>query len=297
MTNDQAPMTKEDQSGRELFEVHPRSFESNRYVYPVLSRRAGGISIGVNLNRDQACNFDCVYCQVQRQERPPREAVDLDRLAEELDRTVELVVSGRIYEGPKFGKTPAALRRLNDIALSGDGEPTLSAAFPQAVDLCAEVRARRGLDRVKLVLITNASLLHQERIRRALEVLDANGGEIWAKLDAGTEDYYRQVARSAVPFGRILNNLAEAAQRRPIVIQSLFMRMEGQPPSQAEQEAYCKRLNEVTEKGGRIALVQIHTIARAPAESWVSPLSQVEVDALAATVHQATGLPVAAFYG
>ena len=57
-------------------------------------------------------------------------------------------------------------------------------------------RQERRLDQLKLVLITNASMFHREAVARALEVLDANNGEIWAKLDAGTEAYYQQVARS-----------------------------------------------------------------------------------------------------
>jgi len=280
-----------------LFEAHQRSFETNRYVYPVLSRRSGGISIGINLSPDQVCNFHCIYCQVDRSERQDQERIDLDRLAEELEQTVELVLSRRIYEGTKFATTPEPLRRLNDIAFSGNGEPTLSADFEKVVALCAQTRARRNLETVKLVLITNASLLDKERVRRALEILDANQGEIWAKLDAGTESYYRQVARSRVPFRRILDNLTEAARRRPIVIQSLFMRIRGIPPAESERIAYCERLDEITVAGGKVKQVQIHTIARAPAEPWVAALSDDEVDALATMVRERTGLPVAAFYG
>jgi len=282
-------------SSRELFEAHSRSFRQNRYVYPVLSRRAGGISIGVNLNLDKVCNFDCVYCQVNRTEPGQREFVEIDRLVAELDAAVALVTSGRIFEDPQFGRTPPELRRLNDIALSGDGEPTTYRNFDEVVAACAEVRRRHGLDDLKLVLITNASMFHRERVRRALATLDANGGEIWAKLDAGTEDYYRLVARSAISFQRILDNLAEAARVRPIVIQSLFMRIRGEPPSAAEQNAYCDRLGEITSAGGRIKLVQVHTIARPPAESWVTALSNAEVDALGERVRRRTGLPVAAF--
>ena len=187
-------------SGSPLFDAHPRSFAANCYVYPVLSRRAGGISIGVNLNLDRACNFRCIYCQVDRSGPAEADFVDLDRLAGELDRMVELVASGRIYEGPQFRGTPRPLRRLNDIALSGDGEPTAYANFDRVVDVCAEVRRRHGLHDVKLVLITNASLLHLPRVRRALATLDANGGEIWAKLDAGT----RRLLPAGGPIGRAL---------------------------------------------------------------------------------------------
>ncbi len=281
-----------------LFEAHPRRFEANRYVYPVLSRRSAGISLGVNLSGDKACNFRCVYCQVDRPiqfvagpGQSPR--VDVPRLGDELERTVELVTSGRIYRETKFCDTPEPLRRLNDLALSGDGEPTMYANFEEVLSACAAVCRR--LDDVKLVLITNASLLHLDRVRRALTVLDAVDGEIWAKLDAGTEAYYREVARSAVPFQQILDNLRQAAKARPIVIQSLLMRIHGEPPSPAEQAAYGDRLGEILAAGGRIKLVQLHTVARRPDENWVAALSDVELAAAAERVRRRTGLPVATY--
>ena len=290
-------MQNPDTIGNPLFQSHPRVFAANRYVYPVLSRRAGGVSIGVNLNLDRVCNFHCIYCQVDRSEPVDTEMIDLERLADELNRTVELVISGRIFEGTPFEDTPPALRRLNDIAISGDGEPTASVHFDRVVDICAEARRRHKLDELKLVLITNASLFDRPRVRRALEILDANGGEIWAKLDAGTEVYYRRVARSSIPWRRILDNLREAAVARPIVIQSLWMRIGSEPPGRAELEAYGDRLGEILAAGGRIKLVQIHTVARKPAEPWVAALSSAEVDAIADRVRQRTGLLVAAYYG
>ena len=91
--------------------------------------------------------------------------------------------------------------------------------------------------------------------------------------------------------------MAAAARQRRIVIQSLFMRIRGSATRPAEQEAYCERLGEIVAAGGKIKLVQVHTVARPPAESWVSPLSNAEVDALVDVIRQRTGLPVAAFYG
>jgi wyosine [tRNA(Phe)-imidazoG37] synthetase (radical SAM superfamily) len=282
-----------------LFKTHPRTFDDNRFVYAVVSRRSGGVSIGVNLNPEKYCNFDCVYCQVDRTIRggPVLRKIDLPRLAEELDEMVELAVSGRLFEGPQFSTTPAEYRRLNDIAMSGDGEPTASPIFDEVVELCADVRRRRGLDAVKIVLITNATMLQRERVRQALEVLDANNGEIWGKLDAGTEDYCQAIDRSKVKLAEVVENLIVTARKRPIVIQSLFMRLEGLPPPVDEQEAYCQRLAEIVAGGGHIKLVQIHTIARRPAESFASPLENTEVDALAERVRERTGLPVAAYYG
>ena len=94
---------------------HSRLFEQNRFVYPVLSRRSGGISLGVNLNPDKVCNFDCIYCQVDRTRQSETRFVELDALLAELDQSLELISSGEIYRTEKFRHTPPALRRLNDI--------------------------------------------------------------------------------------------------------------------------------------------------------------------------------------
>jgi wyosine [tRNA(Phe)-imidazoG37] synthetase (radical SAM superfamily) len=276
---------------------HARLFETNRFVYPVLSRRSSGISIGVNLNPDKICNFDCIYCQVNRVETSETRFVETDQLLAELDAMLALVTSGRLYEHPKFEQVPPALRRLNDIALSGDGEPTTYRNFDEIVGRIAGLKRDRGLADVKIVLITNASMFHRPAVERGLAILDANQGEIWAKLEAGTDDYFRLVERTSIPFRQILDNVTSAARVRPLVIQALFMRIDGHPPSEAEQLAFCDRLNEITEAGGRLSLVQIYTVARKPAESSVKPLSDDELHALAERVRQRTGLPIAEFGG
>jgi wyosine [tRNA(Phe)-imidazoG37] synthetase (radical SAM superfamily) len=276
---------------------HRRAFEDNRYVYAVVSRRSNGVSIGINLNPDKICNFDCVYCQVDRKTSPPVRDVDVSRLREELGNILDQVQSGKLFEIERFRATPPALRRLNDIAFSGDGEPTACPEFGEAVAQVAEARRQRGLDAVKLVLITNASRLHHSRVRQVLEVLDANNGEIWAKLDAGTEAYYREVDRTTISFQRIVSNITGAAKVRPIVIQTLFLKMHDTPPPAEERKAFCARLNEIKAACGRIKLVQVYTVARKPAEAWVAALSDGEVDGIVAQVQRETGLCVEAYYG
>ena len=223
---------------------HQRRFEDNRFVYPVISRRSRGLSIGVNLNPDKTCNFDCIYCQVDRTVAGDTRFVELERLLTELDETLAVAVSGRLFETDKFRSVPAELRRLNDIAFSGDGEPTTHQNFDEIIAACAEVKRRHGLDGVKMVLITNASRFHRPHVQRGLEILDGNQGEIWAKLDAGTEEYFRLVARSPIPFSRVLENITQAARIRPLVIQSLWMRIRGEPPPDGEIQAFCQRLRE-----------------------------------------------------
>ena len=280
-----------------LFAQHQRSFEHNRFVYPVVSRRSRGVSIGVNLNPDKVCNFDCIYCQVDRVQASETRFVELDAVLAELDEMLRLVTSGELFGTEKFAATPETLRRLNDIAFSGDGEPTTYRNFDEIVARVAEVKRRHALTDVKLVLITNASMFHRPAVERGLATLDANQGEIWAKLEAGTEQYYKLVERTSVPFRRVLDNITAAARVRPIVIQSLFMRIAGEPSSPAELAAFCDRLNEIVAAGGQIRLVQVYTVARRPAEATVAPLSNAEVDAIVELVRRSTRLPAEAFYG
>jgi wyosine [tRNA(Phe)-imidazoG37] synthetase (radical SAM superfamily) len=276
---------------------HERAFAANRFVYPVLSRRSGGISVGVNLNPDKICNYDCIYCQVDRTRQSETRFVEIDALLVELEHMLRLVASGDLYAAPSFSATPAGLRRLNDIAFSGDGEPTTYRNFDEIIAACAALKDRLGLAEVKMVLITNASMFHREHVRRGLETLDVNQGEIWAKLEAGTDAYYELVERTPIPFRQILDNIADAARVRPLVIQSLFMRIHGEPPSAVELAAFCDRLNDITASGGKIKSVQVYTIARRPAEDFVGPLTNDEVDAIVELVKRRTALPAGPFYG
>ncbi len=279
-----------------LFTQHERRFAANRFVYPVLSRRSGGLSIGVNLNPDKVCNFDCIYCQVDRTTSSETRFVETPQLLDELDHALGLCLSGEIYETTKFRETPAAMRRVNDVAFSGDGEPTTYRNFDEIIAACADIK-RRHDPAIKLVLITNASMFHRPHVQHGLRFLDENQGEIWAKLDAGTPEYFALIDRTSIPFSQILDNIRQAALMRPLVIQSLFMRVQGEPPTAAEIAAYCQRLRELVAAGGQIRYVQVYTIARRPAESFVTPLADAEVDAISAQVRAVAGLEARSFYG
>ena len=279
---------------------HRRQWRQCLYVYPVISRRSKGLSIGINLNPDKRCNFSCLYCQINR--RIPRglHEVNLSALAEELRLALREGASGALWREPRFAATPAEMRRINDIAFSGDGEPTCLEDFEHACRIVAEIKTELGLEQVKIVVITNASRLHTQTFRRALPILDAHGGEIWAKLDAGSEEMFRRINRPdpSVTLRRIVRNITSVALSRPVVIQSLFPRLNGRRPSRRNIAAYCDRLKEITEAGGRIKLVQVHTIARSPTEASVRALDDAELDAVAEQIRRAAApTPVETYYG
>jgi len=275
---------------------HERRWKDNLFVYAVVSRRSRGISIGINLNPGNRCNFDCIYCQVDRRCLPVVRRVDLARLEKELDLIIGAEKNGSLYEEAPFNVLAREERGIRDIAFSGDGEPTAFPRFKEAVLLAAEARRRFGLDSTKLILLTNAAYLNRTPVCAALAVMDENNGEIWAKLDAGTEEYFRTVNRSPIALERILENILNAARVRPVAIQSLWFRINGNAPPAEEIAAYCGRLNGLVTAGGQIGTIQIYTTARHPAESSVSALSDGELDKIASAVNARVSIPLEIFY-
>jgi wyosine [tRNA(Phe)-imidazoG37] synthetase (radical SAM superfamily) len=275
---------------------HSRRFADFTFVYPVISRRSRGLSIGVNLNPDKVCNFDCIYCEVDRTVPGKVSRLDLNQMGDELAAMIHFVRDGGLAKEPKFDELPSFItRNVKDIALSGDGEPTLIHNFSECVEAVAAVKRREGLDRSKLVLVTDAAGLDKADVRRGLEILDANNGEVWAKLDAGTEAYFRLVNRTSVHFDRVLSNLQETARVRPVIIQSLFLRVRGQRMPEAELEVYCDRLNEIVRAGGRVKEVHAYTIARPTPEPFATRLGAGELEAIAEVIRSRTRLVVQAF--
>ena len=243
------------------------------------TRRAGGLSVGLNLNPDKVCNFDCPYCQVDR--TTPGGPADIDvplRLAE-LGDLLARVADGTLWSLSPFDTAAPAHRRVVDIAFAGDGEPTSPSAFPE---VAREVRALRdsfGLT-VPVRLLTNSTLLHRDHVRAGLPFID----EVWCKLDAGTEPYFRAVDGTTFPYSRILRNLRETALLRPIVVQSMFQSLDGEAPSAAERDAWAARLGEIVAAGGVIDRVQVYTVARRPSSDRVQKLPNAELEDIAERV-------------
>ncbi len=276
---------------------HRRCYGELLYVYPVISRRSRGVSIGINLNPDKICNFDCVYCEVDRVTPARTKKVDLGILADELRFLLEDWRSGKMFASPPFDTVPQDWRRLNDIAFSGDGEPTTCPLFFESVQLASELREEIAEASTKLVLITDAACLDRPGVVRGLEIMSRLPHEVWAKIDAGTDDFYREVNRTSVPFSRVIENILRASRWLPLIVQTLFFKLRGEAPSLAEVEAYCARLNHILSNGGQLIKVQLYTIARPTAEAFATALPQPELDRIASVIRRETSLEVEVYGG
>src|SRR5215467_13642404 len=91
---------------RPMFAEHSRTWRENLYVYPVISRRSKGLSIGVNLNPDKACNFDCIYCQVDRTTPGPVRIVEISAVAAELNGLLDSVADQSLFLDSPFDALP-----------------------------------------------------------------------------------------------------------------------------------------------------------------------------------------------
>ena len=238
---------------------HDRAAARLRYVYPVVSRRAGGVSIGINLNPNCACNWRCVYCQVPDLVRGSGPEIDLPLLERELCDLLENVLHGDFMER----RVPAGSRRLVDIAFSGNGEPTSSPQLRGAINCVARARAELQLpEPIPVRLITNGSLLARAEVAACVERLGEIGGEVWFKLDSATAEGVWRLNSVRLDPERHLERLRRAAELCPTWIQTCMFAREGKSPSVAEQDAYLACIRRLVGEGVPLLGVLLYELAR-----------------------------------
>lgn len=281
----------EPQNGELNVTEHSRDSAGLTYVYPVVSRRAGGVSIGVNLNVNNACNWRCVYCQVPQLVRGAPPPVDLARLERELSGFVHAVLHGDFLAT----RVPADARRLNDIALSGNGEPTSAKEFGEVVDLIGRIRRDLAVaDTVKTVLITNGSLMHRPSVHAGVGRMAALSGEVWFKVDRATESGMRRINNTRSSMARVRGNLAYSTRACPTWIQTCVFAIDGEPPDTSERQAYLDFLQGSLDAGLVLQGVLLYGLARQSFQPEAGRLSALPAEWLESFANQirTLGLPV-----
>jgi wyosine [tRNA(Phe)-imidazoG37] synthetase (radical SAM superfamily) len=262
---------------------HRRDVLGLKHVYPVLSRRSGGLSIGINLNPNKACNWRCIYCQVEGLRPGNAPEIDLALLDSELSQVLRALGDGTLAQQLGVAATP-----LRDFAISGDGEPTSAAEFPEVIELVASLRRAAALEsQSAFVLITNGSFMASERVQRGLRILARHGGEVWFKQDRGTAAALRAVNSVAMDLEERLKLLAAAAKLVPTRIQSAWFTLDGQWPTPDEVDAWLDWLRAALARGVDLAGVQIYGLARPshqPEAPRLGAVSEEWLNALAARV-------------
>jgi wyosine [tRNA(Phe)-imidazoG37] synthetase (radical SAM superfamily) len=274
-------------------ENHDRAAAGLEYVYPVVSRRAGGVSLGINLNPNNACNWRCVYCQVPGLVRGKAPAIDLAKLARELE-----VMLAQITGGDWLARhAPESARRLVDFAFSGNGEPTSAREFTAAVEVVAGMRQRFGLTQsTALVLITNGSLVHQPAVQAGVAALARNGGKVWFKLDSATDAGMQAINDVAPGMERVRANLRACCALAPTWLQTCVFARDGRPPSEAECRAWLDFVRAEAGKHGPrgVLLYGLARLSHQPEAATLTRLPEAWLQAFAERVRE-TGLETRVF--
>lgn len=282
---------------RQAWADHGRQFGQYRYVYPVISRRAKGISLGINLNPDLACNFDCPYCQVDRTgTNPPEPKFSMEGLQAEIEHALGHWMENRFTDSPRFQGIPLDQLDLKDLCMSGDGEPTMEPMFPKVCELLLQIQSLFVDHPIKLVLITNATLLHQEKVREGLRVLTSQSGEIWGKLDAGTEPWFQRMSRSRYRLDQIEANLHKTVADFPLRIQTMLCTVDGAPPDQNELDAWMQRIQRIYQTNPKNLLeVQLYSVIRRTATETAGALPSSFLQDVAAMLGSHIPVPVGVY--
>lgn len=253
---------------------HNRTNTGYTYIYPVISRRAGGVSVGINLNPNNACNWACVYCQVPDLKRGDAPTIDLVRLEAELREFLDALMHGDWMAR----NVPESFQVLQDIAFSGNGESTSAEEFPAVIAIVGQVLADFDIaGSIKVRLITNGSLMHKQTVLDAISELAKVNGEVWFKIDRATIDGMAQVnGVSGNPAG-VKRRLLACAECCPTWVQTCWFNFDGQPPAEAEFSAYLNLLREVS---SAVAGVHLYGLARQSMQPGAEHLSAMTEDAL-----------------
>lgn len=239
------------------------------YVYPVVSRRAGGVSVGINLNPNNACNWRCIYCQVSGLTRGGPPPIDVGRLEAELETMLDDIVVGSFMTQ----RVPEAQRRLIDVAFSGNGEPTSAAEFPLAMDIAISALMKRNLlGVVKLRLITNGSLMDRLAVRQGVRRMGELDGEVWFKVDAGDSGGAARINGVRLRMDTVERRLRDCARLCPTWVQTCLFQIDGKAPSDHDVAALSVLLGRLR---GHIRGVHLYGLARPSAQTEAPRLQAV----------------------
>jgi molybdenum cofactor biosynthesis enzyme MoaA len=249
-----------------------------KYVYPVISRRMGGLSIGINFNTNNACNWRCIYCQVPDLKIGAAPEMDFKLLEDELRFFLDDVLNGDFYQRFQVDEDK---RVIKDIAIAGNGEPTSLKDFAKAVELIGKIATKAGVfPHSDYLLITNGSLVHQAKVQAGLKILKAYGGEVWFKLDSATEEGRALINSSGQSSKASLRNLMLSAELCPTKLQTCLFDYDKQGVSIKERVAFLNLLKSIKKTGCVLKHVLLYTIARPSLQQEAGRLTPLTVEIL-----------------
>lgn len=264
---------------------HPRESSLGQWIYPVISRRAGGLSLGLNLNLDKNCSFACPYCQVDRRIPSPADPPPALGLLKELDQFLQDYEAQGQYQG----------HQLKDISIAGDGEPTLYKELPQLLEGLIK---RRSLSEssYKMVLFTNGTHLNRADLSPLWPQYFAQQGEVWFKLDFWDQHSFERANGKRTEHQAILTRLLSFGRSHPVTLQTCFFRHQDEPVNLDFADLWSDQLLGLLAQGLQVREIQVYTLARKPTDPRLVPYDDSTMDRVGQQIRALTDQPVEIFY-
>lgn len=241
---------------------------------PIRSRRLG-ISLGVNLLpiESKLCSFDCIYCECGWNDEHPGKRRFNAR--EDVRDMLDAKLAEMVAEG-----TPPDV-----ITFAGNGEPTMHPDFEQIIDDTIALRDKH-CPSAKVSVLSNATQIHREDVRRALLRVDNNILKLDSAFDATVQLVNKP--QGAYTVARIVE-LLKAFEGR-LIVQTMFLRGEylGQRVDNTTEEevaAWLRLIEEIAPKQ-----VMVYSLDR---DTPCKTLEKVEKDELSEIAKRVEALGIA----
>lgn len=244
------------------------SLYDNIIFGPVRSRRLG-LSLGVNLLPvdSKLCSFDCIYCECGWNDEHPgkRRFNSRDDVRTMLDQTLAKMV--------KEGTPPDV------ITFAGNGEPTLHPEFEQIIEDTIALRDKH-CPSAKVSVLSNATQIHREDVRRALLRVDNN----ILKLDSAFDDTVQLINKPQGTYTVARTVELLKAFCGELIVQTMFLRGEYlgkrvDNTTEEEVEAWLRLVKEIAPKQ-----VMVYSLDRDTPCQTLEKVEKEELRAIASRV-------------
>jgi wyosine [tRNA(Phe)-imidazoG37] synthetase (radical SAM superfamily) len=229
---------------------------------PIRSRRLG-LSLGVNLLPTEAklCNFDCIYCECGWNSDHCGSRRFNDRT------TVREMLAAQLRKMAADGTPPDV------ITFAGNGEPTMHPEFEAIIDDTIALRDEL-CPSARVSVLSNATMIGRESVRRALERVDNNILKLDSAFDA-TVQLMNKPQQATYTVERTVSEMERFEGR--MILQTMFLRGRvGEQPidntTEREVEAWLKIVERI-----RPQRVMVYTIDR---DTPLKTLEKVPVEDL-----------------
>ena len=236
---------------------------------PVMSRRLG-VSLGINLLPVdyKYCTFNCIYGECGWTHEKPENSEGLPSR-----EMVRELLEKKLISIQEEGKAPDA------ITFAGNGEPTIHPGFAEIIDDTIMLRDSY-FPEAKITVLSNASMLHREKVFDALLKVDNN----IQKLDVGTEDSFQLINQPAgkLTLEKVVDQLCRFEGK--LIIQTLFLKakydnLNIDNTRSGEVKAWLELLKKVKPE-----YVMVYPVDRATPEQNIEKVSFDELNIIAEMV-------------